>query len=317
MFENRNRILIALISLIITGMIIGSMFIKLHRDSEQSKSKFTSSSRNIESFEDIINDSIDDTDRIQKTIDFVNKKGGGVVTFPKGIYLIDAEISLKLKDNITLKFEKGAILKALPNNAESYEIVKIHDVENVSLLGDITIIGERKEHIGKTGEWGFGISIRGAENITIENPFIKDCWGDGIYIGATTKKKYSKRVTIINPLIENNRRQGISVISAVDLTIISPKLLNTNGTSPQGGIDFEPNSENDMMSNIKLINPETEGNLGGGVIISLKKLQQSDKFADIEIINSQGIQDGLDIRDMKNIKGTVIIDNKERLLQLN
>ncbi|MFE3976613.1 MULTISPECIES: right-handed parallel beta-helix repeat-containing protein [unclassified Peribacillus] len=263
----------------------------------------------VETFGSEKNDAIDDTRGIQNAIDYAHENGFEEVFFPKGLYLLDAIKTIRLKSNITLKFDDGTVLQALPNDSESYEIISIKNVENVSLIGKVIIIGERSKHIGETGEWGFGISIRGSENVYIENPTIRDNWGDGIYIGSTESKNYSKDVTIINPIIENNRRQGITVISAINLEIKNPKVFNTNGTPPAFGIDFEPNNKGEYLQNIKLMNPLVEGNKGGGIQFYLKNIQNSKNPIDIEISVQSGVKDGIVVLENDNVKGEIKITN--------
>ncbi|MDN3437269.1 glycosyl hydrolase family 28-related protein [Planococcus sp. APC 3900] len=252
-------------------------------------------------------DQQEDTIAIQRAIDFQSNRGGGVVEFPKGIYLIDASKSVVLKDNITLDFKKGAILQAIPSELESYEIVKIRDVENVTLTGDVRIIGERSSHIGSTGEWGFGISIMGSEDVVIKNANISDCWGDGIYIGSTENKEYSNKIKIINATLNNNRRQGISIISARNLEITNPKIHNTNGTAPQSGIDIEPNFPSDYLENIKVKNLITSNNLGYGLQIYLINLKGSTNPVSIEIETSKNLPDGIYLGEYEGIKGEIVI----------
>ncbi|WP_411835101.1 right-handed parallel beta-helix repeat-containing protein [Peribacillus frigoritolerans] len=224
--------------------------------------------------------------------------------------------SIQLRNNITLKFKNGSTLKALPNKADGYEILRIHDVKNVSILGKVKIAGERNEHLGKTGEWGMGISIKGSENVRIENPTITDCWGDGLYIGKTEKKKFSKNITIENAVLQNNRRQGISVISAINLKIINPIITNTNGTRPASGIDLEPNHPSEYMQNIKIVNPSTNSNEGYGLLFAIVQLNESKNPVDIEVINTKKIEDDIGIFIPNRIKGKIKIGNEYVLRNL-
>jgi hypothetical protein len=64
-----------------------------------------------------------------------------------------------------------------------------------------------------------------------------------------------------------NYRQGISVISAENLTIRNCKLNNTDGTNPKAGIDFEPNHPGQRLVNCVVEDCELKGNAGGGVDI--------------------------------------------------
>ncbi|MFS0637365.1 right-handed parallel beta-helix repeat-containing protein [Mesobacillus foraminis] len=262
--------------------------------------------KDIGSFNAVANDKIDDTENIQKAIDSLNGKEGEIV-FPKGIYLINAGNSIKLKNNVTLSFEKGTVFKALPNELAAYEIFEIHDVKNVKLLGSFRIIGDRKEHQGDTGEWGFGISIRGSENIYIENSIIEDCWGDGIYIGASPNKNFNKNIVLKRPVLKSNRRQGISIISAIDLKIINPVITDTNGKAPESGIDLEPNNSAERLENIQILNPETENNKGYGILIYLKYLKNSEHPVSILIDDDKKVYDEIRIVKPAEVKGDIKI----------
>ena len=48
------------------------------------------------------------TSFLQKAIDECNASGGGKVIFPEGIYLSG---TIAMKDNVTLHFEKGSLLR--------------------------------------------------------------------------------------------------------------------------------------------------------------------------------------------------------------
>ncbi|WP_185960008.1 right-handed parallel beta-helix repeat-containing protein [Planococcus soli] len=263
----------------------------------------------VSSFGAIGDDQKEDTDAIQKAIDFQSDHGGGVVILSKGVYLIDSVKSLILKDNITLKFKKGAILQAIPNKADNYEVVRIKDVKNVTLTGDVNIKGDRLNHIGKTGEWGFGISITGSENIKVENAEISNCWGDGIYIGSTEIKGYSNQINISDVTLINNRRQGISIISAKNLEISNANILNTNGTAPESGIDLEPNFSTEYLENIKITNLKTENNSGYGLQIYLKNLRGSINPVSIEIVTSNNLPDGFYVGEYEGIEGKILIED--------
>lgn len=309
--KNKYLILIFLLLFLLTcSFLIVKQILTSTDNSTQRKIKEPAEVyANITSFNALADDDIDDTEAINEAIDHVYDKGGGNVIFPKGVYLIDATKSIKLRSNVTLIFD-NTTLQALPNSAERYAVIKIKSVKNVSLLGKLLIIGDRKHHKGKEGEWGFGISITGATNVKIDNPTIKDCWGDGIYIGSSDKRNFSRGISIINPVTVNNRRQGISVISAMDLEIINPKLLYTNGTPPECGIDFEPNNKEEVLQDIRLLNPVTYRNEGCGIAINLKKLEGTKKKVNIDIINISKNRDGLGIKKGKNVNSIITVDGK-------
>ena len=75
----------------------------------------------------------DDTASIQAAIDEVMGTKGTVL-LPKGIYMIDAvKRRLKLGSDMTLELAEGAVLKAIPNDAE---ILPSHHQQRLQCLGD-------------------------------------------------------------------------------------------------------------------------------------------------------------------------------------
>ena len=296
--NNFNKKKILFIAGIILSLFVTTNIFYEYKDSKKYEV-------NIKKFNVIPNDQVEDTVKIQKAVDFMSKRGGGIIRFPKGLYLIDATKSIKLKDNITLKFEKGSILKAIPNSADGYEILSIHNVKRVNILGSVEIIGERDEHIGKTGEWGIGIGIKGSNTIRIEGSTIKDCWGDGIYVGKSDKVKYSKNISIKNVKLENNRRQGISIVSVIKMRMLNISASNTNGTKPSSGIDLEPNSPDEYLEDIEIINLSTINNEGYGLLLAIGRLSESENQISIKIVNTENITDNIGIFVPNRIKGKI------------
>ncbi len=229
------------------------------------------------------------TAELQAMINAVPESGGEVF-IPAGTYLIDAEKSVWLKDNVTLTMAPDAILKAIPNKAESYAVLRVADVRNVKISGGI-ILGERNDHSGTSGEWGMGIRITGSKDIVIQNTVVKDCWGDGFYIGSGTKGVLSEDIQLIDVQADNNRRQGISLISGRNISIVRPRLTHTNGTPPAAGLDIEPNKVTDRIENVEIVDAYTEGN-AEGIVISLQKLNGSKNPISIRIQNHQDYGSG-------------------------
>ena len=235
------------------------------------------------------NDTSDDTASIQKAIDAA-VSAGKTLDFPAGSYYINPDIGLSLRNNSSLYFENGAELISKASSNGTYFIVKIWGVNNVKMTGYPTVIGERNIHKGSGGESGMGIGIANSNSVYIENPKISNCWGDGIYIGDNGLSNHTnKDVTIENAILDNNRRQGISVISAINLKIDNPKITNTNGTPPAAGIDFEPNYGYQYLQNITVTNPFITGNDGHGLQFSIG-LGPTDSPVSINIINASNVK---------------------------
>ncbi len=218
---------------------------------------------NVLQFQDVASN---DREMIQMAVDYAHASGINNVYVPAGTYMINAEGSfllggILLRDNTNFRMHSSAKLKALPSSKDYYNILTVNSVSNVSITGG-TIEGERYEHVGSTGEGGMGITLVHAENVRIDNVTLKDCWGDGIYIRGK-----SKNVTITNAVMDNNRRQGMSVISCDGLVNINNVYKNTNGKSPQCGVDLEPNNMNDTVTNVVFDNCLFENNARYGLFM--------------------------------------------------
>lgn len=184
------------------------------------------------------------------------------IVIKEGVYPVSvqraSETCLLIGSNT--EFVLNGTIRLVPNDFKSYYIVKIEG-ENVDAHGNGTIIGDKDSHTGNTGEWGMGIEIDGARNAFVSGLTIKDCWGDCIYIGGDSKK-----VTIENCVLDNGRRQGVSITSADSVTIRNCKIVNVNGISPEYAIDIEPNV-NCSIDHV-LIDSVVVENCEGGIITS-------------------------------------------------
>jgi hypothetical protein len=111
-----------------------------------------------------------------------------------------------------------------------------------------------------------GLAFYNCSDVNLRNFSVRDTGGDGLYINNLT------RGSIIGVQSVGNYRQGLSIISASHLHIDSCSFADTAGTSPQAGIDCEPNHPRDVLHNITFNNCQVWGNVGGGVVISLHGL---------------------------------------------
>ena len=192
------------------------------------------------------------------------------VVFPNFPILVN-ESGLTISSNSNIYFNKKTILKLKSNPLKEYEILRIHDVQNVTVY-NAKIEGDKHRHIGKLGEWGMGISIRGTKNITLYNSEINTCWGDGIYLGTTKKNYNNLNINIINTFLNDNRRNGLSIIAAENLQVNNLVVTNTNGTNPMAGIDIEPDENQDIISNLNFKNIVSFNNTVHGFLIVTSNL---------------------------------------------
>lgn len=168
----------------------------------------------------------------------------------------------------------NATISVITNGRTNYNIFTIKEVDNV-ILKNGNIVGDRKYHTDTNGQWGYGISIRYATNITLENLKCSECWGDGININNNGNiSTLCKNIYINNCICDSNRRQGLSIENGDNIIIKDSQFNNTGNdsyfASPAGGVDIEPLSDQ-FVKNVKFINCIFDHNYGAGINIVGKK----------------------------------------------
>jgi len=182
------------------------------------------------------------------------------------------------RDNLTILFERGVTIEAklygFPNVTD--ELLRLNNNKNISLVGYGCILKMQKiEYI--EGEHRHCLSLNHSQNIRVEGLQLRDSGGDGIYVNGCTN------VHILNCVLDNHRRQGMSVISVDGLLMEHCLITNTKGTAPQAGIDFEPNGSTEILRNIIVRNCRIENNYGGAIIMWL--MANADHNIDIKVID--------------------------------
>jgi hypothetical protein len=224
------------------------------------------------------------------TVDYTQYLQAGLdqfrnVILPAFPMLINPQ-GLTVSSGSTLIFRPGSKLLLQPNNLERYDMIKVANVHDVEIYHPV-LVGDRKQHTGTTGEWGAGISIRSSSNILIVHPLISECWGDGIGIAQTNSKTApSSNISIYDAVLDDNRRNGISIASVIGLRLIRPIAANSNGTLPMVGIHIEPNGNYNTVQHVEISDAVTFNNANGGIAINILTLAgKIDRQVDITINN--------------------------------
>lgn len=225
--------------------------------------------------------SIDYVDHLQKAID-ENKK----IIMPNFPVLIN-EKGLQIPSDRKILFLKNSILRISPNSLPKYSLLHINDAENIEIYCPV-LEGDKYSHQGTKGEWGMGISIYGGRDVKIINPIIRKCWGDGLYISKSDIRN-SKDITIQGGIIDDNRRNAISIISVQNLVVKDIIFSNTQGTLPMSGICIEPNTNIGNLINLQFENITTYNNSEYGFAIVLSTF--IGKYAKRVSIDVKGMTD--------------------------
>lgn len=141
--------------------------------------------------------------------------------------------------------------------------IRFRDVENVTIHGNNSRwffqtkpVADEQRHV---------FDIRGSSNVTIRDTTAEASGGDGYYVGAGATNLYSQNVYLENVRADNCRRQGLSIVSAINCWVNGAVFENISGTSPQAGVDIEPNVATDELRGIRLHNVITRDCTGAGI----------------------------------------------------
>jgi parallel beta-helix repeat protein len=214
----------------------------------------------------------DDTDAFATALRDLPPEGG-TLHVPAGVYLIDPLKSVVLRDGVTLELHPEAVLKAIPvaQRHHYYAVVRSEAARNIRIVGG-SIIGERTGHLSTGGEDGHGIAILGCTGVVIEDLYVADCWGDGIFVSSYRWRTGTecRDVVIRRCRTVNNRRQGVSIVACIGALVEDCEFSGTNGTAPQSGIDLEPGGiglERDVVRDIRIARCRAVRNAGAGMML--------------------------------------------------
>lgn len=252
-----KRVFIFTILAALSGSIVGADTVRITSDVKQS----------------------DCTEILQKAIDsnaskiIISKDGSPWVTRP-----------LHLRSNLEIVIEEGAVIQTKPGEFKNaWDCMFSADgCKNLIIRGPGSLVMDKKAFQDKSqykpAEWRHAIRLFSCENVIIENLKINGSGGDGIYVGSgydparNTLPDYSENIAIKSCTIDNQHRQGISVISVKNLTVIDCTISNTDGTWPMSAIDFEPNRKGQFLSNCIVERCNMVNNRGDGVQLYINEL---------------------------------------------
>ncbi|MBO7534451.1 MAG: right-handed parallel beta-helix repeat-containing protein [Victivallales bacterium] len=180
--------------------------------------------------------------------------------------------TLLLVSNQEIVFEEGVELLAKKGcfKGRTDCMLRLRNIQNVTLRGEgkgATVKMRKADYHTaeyEKAEWRHCVSILSSQNLKILNLNMVESGGDGIYLGIATQNSWPENIIIKDVVCDGNNRQGISVISGVNVLVENVKMINTKGTAPEAGIDFEPNRANEPIRNFVMRNCETRNNAGAG-----------------------------------------------------
>lgn len=195
--------------------------------------------------------------------------GGGVVLVPPGDYALSVGVALATQyidvpANCTVRMHGATITATAISGQTGYYVFRISGstTTNVTLDGGALILDRTSGDL--SGETGFGVAIRsGANDVRVLDMTITDSFGDAVYLGGSTPVA---NVEIRGCKLRNCRRNNLSIVHAAGVLVADCEFTDANGTSPQAGVDIEPN-EGYTITDVQIVNCYTTGNAGSGLNI--------------------------------------------------
>lgn len=155
----------------------------------------------------------------------------------------------------------GATIKAI-STGSSDRVVVCSDVSNIQIYG-LTIDGNKAAFAGVT-EQRHGFHLVGASNVKLIDVNASSCKGDGLYTGRGASVGCSN-ITVERGVFNLNHRNAYSVVDISGGTFTGCDFTNTSGTTPQDGVDIEPNISGNTVTDLTFTRCNMTGNTGDGV----------------------------------------------------
>lgn len=197
---------------------------------------------------------VDDTEAIIEAL-----SQGRRLVFENGVYLITD--TLDIPSDIVIELKNAKIVSTAEDNKKY--IFNIVQKSNVKIYGENATLEMIKPETAQQA----CISIDRSENVLVKGLTLTKAGGDGITIGGTDTVE-TKNIEIANCIIDDSRRNGISIIGGVNgVYIYDCEIKNTGGTSPQLGIDIETWDPTYLNKNIRIYNNRFSNNGNGDLTI--------------------------------------------------
>ena len=185
---------------------------------------------------------------------------------------------IQLRSGLELILEPGALVLAKSGEFRGGgdSLFRAVDATNIVIRGYGATLRMRKADYQRPpypkAEWRMGLNFSGCRDVRVEGLRIESSGGDGIYIGSSQTNRWCENVVIRDCTAIDHHRQGISIISAVNLAIENCSFSGTAGTAPEAGIDFEPDEPDERLVNCVVRNCSFTDNQGNAALVYLKPL---------------------------------------------
>jgi hypothetical protein len=141
--------------------------------------------------------------------------------------------------------------------------IDVSSRSNVS-ISDLTIDGSKELFGAVASEWKHCIEGRATTGLRLVNVELRNAKGDGLCIGHFGSS-HSSDVAAIGLHCHHNHRNGLSIIDLSFGRFTDCRFTDQSGTSPQDGVDIEPNDNTAVVRDIRFVNCDMADNAGDGL----------------------------------------------------
>lgn len=146
-------------------------------------------------------------------------------------------------------------------------VLDVTGTSNVTIEG-VTIDGNKSAFAVAT-EHKHGINAQGVTGLRLRDVVLQNCKGDGLYVGLNGAGNHSSNVNATDCSFLNNYRNNMSIADLARGTFTSCRFEGAGGTSPQCGVDLEPNDNTYVLHDITFQGCSFSDNLARGMSVTM------------------------------------------------
>ena len=149
------------------------------------------------------------------------------------LFIYRSHLALTLQPGVVLYAKQGDFKNTGDNLLRIKSDMGHGHVKNITIIATGATLRMRKmEYLPPKyvkAEWRHTLGIFGASDVTVIGGTYLESGGDGIYVDGGGLTNYSENVLLQSVTTDAAWRNGLSVISAVNLTVVDAVFKNTNG----------------------------------------------------------------------------------------
>jgi hypothetical protein len=206
----------------------------------------------------------------------LNASANSVLIVPPGTYLLNTaanvNAALVCPANRVIQaygatFKVGSALNKSIIGFLISDTTYMVGVKNVHISG-LKIDGNRDNRTGGA-QSGYGFFISACDGVILLDCSAINTTADGVAVvgNLTFVGGLSNNVVMYNMFCDNNYRNGLSLDGTRAFRSYGGLFTNTNGASPQAGIDVEPDDANTLNIDFAFYSPRCGGNAGNGISV--------------------------------------------------